>query len=264
MTFVILTAGINLSVGSMLAVLSSVSAELSVQTDPSLFIKFLAFAAPIFLGMVMGALNGSLVATGFIAPFVVTLATLGAFRGFAVWYHSNPVYGLPAWYREVGEQSAFGIIPYGVIVYLIVAVVASVVLSRTKFGREVYAVGGNERASRASGISVARVKAAVYVISGLCVGIATIIQNGRVGGGQSYAGDGLELQAIAAVIIGGVSLFGGRGSISNAVTGTLVLGVLFNGLVLLNVPTPIQKIIIGAILVSAVMFDGIFGRHGKG
>jgi ribose/xylose/arabinose/galactoside ABC-type transport system permease subunit len=262
MTFVILTSGIDLSVGSMLAVCSLVSAEFSVQTDPSLFIKILAFAAPVVLGAIMGGVNGTLVATGYIAPFVVTLATLGAFRGFAVWYHANPIYGLPSWYRALGVESVFGTIPYSVLMYLTVVVLASLTLNRTKFGRRVYAVGGNEHASRASGINVARVKFAVYVISGVCVGLAVILQNGRVGGGQSYAGDGMELRAIAAVIIGGVSLFGGRGSISNAVTGTLVLGVLFNGLVLLNVPSPIQVIIIGAILVAAVMFDGIFGRRG--
>lgn len=261
MTFVIITAGIDLSVGSMLALVSLISAKLSVQPDAGPLMMFLAFAAPLAVGALAGGLNGSLAATNLIAPFVVTLATLVAFRGLAVWYHVNPIYGLPDWYRVLGAERAFGI-PYGVIAYVLVVVVASLTMNRTRFGREVYAVGGNEHASRASGINVARVKFSVYVISGLCVGLAALIHNGRTGAGQSYVGEGLELQAIAAVVIGGVSLFGGRGSIKDAVIGTLVMGVLFNGLVLLNVPAPIQNVIIGAIIISAVVLDGFFRRRG--
>ena len=161
------------------------------------------------------------------------------------------------WYRVLGAGRAFGI-PFGVIAFLLIVALASLTLNRTRFGREVYAVGGNENASRASGINVPRVKFTVYVISGLCVGFAALIHNGRTGAGQSLPGEGLELQAIAAVVIGGVSLFGGRGSISKTLVGTLVMGVLFNGLVLLNVPSPIQSVIIGAIIIGAVMFDGYF------
>jgi len=259
MTFVILTAGIDLSVGSVLALSSLISAELAVQADQSAFMMVLALAAPVIAGAVLGALNGAFVATGLIAPFVVTLATLVAYRGLAVWYHVNPIYGLPGWYRFLGATRIFGL-PYGVIAYLLIIALASITMNLTRFGREVYAVGGNEHASRASGIDVARVKFSVYVISGLCVGFSALIFNGRTGAGQSYAGEGMELQAIAAVVIGGVSLFGGRGSIGNAVIGTLVMGVLFNGLVLLDVPSPIQNVVIGAILIGAVTFDGLF-RH---
>jgi ribose/xylose/arabinose/galactoside ABC-type transport system permease subunit len=256
MTFVILTAGIDLSVGSMLALASLISAAWSVDTDYGAVSRFLAFVSPFVVGAAAGGLNGALVATGRIAPFIVTLATLVAYRGLAVWYHVNPIYGLPGWYRTLGAERFAGV-PYGVITYALVIVIASVTINRTRFGREVYAVGGNEHASRVSGIDVRRVKFSVYVISGLCVALAALIQNGRTGAGQSYVGEGMELQAIAAVVIGGVSLFGGRGSISNAVVGTLVMGVLFNGLVLLNVPSPIQSVVIGAILVGAVLFDGV-------
>ena len=256
MTFVILTAGIDLSVGSMLALASLVSAAWSVDTDRGAVSRVLAFVLPFVVGAIAGGLNGALVATGRIAPFVVTLATLVAYRGLAVWYHVNPIYGLPGWYRTLGAERLSGV-PYGVITYALVIIIASVTINQTRFGREVYAVGGNEHASRVSGINVRRIKFSVYVISGLCVALAALIQNGRTGAGQSYVGEGMELQAIAAVVIGGVSLFGGRGSISNAVVGTLVMGVLFNGLVLLNVPSPIQSVVIGAILVGAVLFDGV-------
>jgi putative xylitol transport system permease protein len=256
MTFVILTAGIDLSVGSMLALASLVSAAMSVESNHGILTWVLAFVSPFVVGAVAGGLNGALVATGRIAPFVVTLATLVAYRGLAVWYHVNPIYGLPGWYRTLGADRLAGV-PYGVITYALVIIIASVTINRTRFGREVYAVGGNEHASRVSGINVRRIKFSVYVISGLCVGLAALIHNGRTGAGQSYVGEGMELQAIAAVVIGGVSLFGGRGSISNAVVGTLVMGVLFNGLVLLNVPSPIQNVVIGAILVGAVLFDGV-------
>ena len=261
MTFVILTSGIDLSVGSTMALVSLVSAELAVQADPNALIVVMAFVAPLLLGALLGAFNGGLVATNLIAPFVVTLATLVAYRGIAVWYHVNPIYGLPVWYRELGAGRLFGI-PYGVAAYLLVVALAWLTLSRTRFGREVYAVGGNEHASRSSGINVGMIKFSVYVVSGLCVGLAALIQNGRTGAGQSYVGEGMELQAIAAVIIGGVSLFGGRGTIGNTVIGTLVLGVLFNGLVLLNVPSPIQNVVIGAIIIGAVTFDGYFRRRG--
>lgn len=261
MTFVILTSGIDLSVGSTMALVSLVSAELAVQADPNALIVVMAFVAPLLLGALLGAFNGGLVATNLIAPFVVTLATLVAYRGIAVWYHVNPIYGLPVWYRELGAGRLFGI-PYGVAAYLLVVALAWLTLSRTRFGREVYAVGGNEHASRSSGINVGMIKFSVYVISGLCVGLAALIHNGRTGAGQSYVGEGMELQAIAAVIIGGVSLFGGRGTIGNTVIGTLVLGVLFNGLVLLNVPSPIQNVVIGAIIIGAVTFDGYFRRRG--
>jgi len=262
MTFVILAAGIDLSVGSMLALTCLISAEVAVQGEPSTATMVLAFVAPVLVGAALGAFNGLFVATGLIAPFVVTLATLVAYRGLAVWYHVNPIYGMPDWYRFLGAARLFGI-PYGVIAYVLIIGLASVTMNFTRFGREVYAVGGNEHASRASGINVARVRFSVYVISGLCVGFAALIFNGRTGAGQSYAGEGMELQAIAAVVIGGVSLFGGRGSVSDAVVGTLVMGVLFNGLVLLNVPSPIQNVIIGAILIGAVTLDGLFRRRGE-
>lgn len=260
MTFVILTGGIDLSVGSLLALTALISATFAVQAEQNIATVLLALLSPIIVGAIAGAFNGALVATGMITPFIVTLATYTAFRGLAVWFHVNPIYDLPDWYRFLGEGRLLGI-PYGVFAYAFVVFLAFVTLNFTHFGRSVYAVGGNERASRASGIRTARVKFTVYVISGALVGLATLINNGRTGAAQSYSGTGLELQAIAAVVIGGVSLFGGRGKVWNAVVGTLVIGVLFNGLVLMNVSAPIQSVVIGAIIIGASLLDGFFRKR---
>jgi len=260
MTFVILTAGIDLSVGSLLAVTSLASGVFAVQSGANTGEAILAIAVPIIVGVIAGAINGGIIASGLATPLIVTLGTLTAYRGLAVQYHVDPIYNLPSWYRKIGAGSVLGI-PNAVIIFAVVIVIATLVVSRSRFGRQVYAVGGNERAARSAGINVARVKLAVYVISGLCVAIAAIINTARVGAAQATAGLGLELQAVAAVVIGGTSLFGGRGRISNTVIGTLVLAVLFNGLVLLNVSSPIQNIIIGVIIIGAVSLDGFFRRR---
>jgi len=254
MTFVILTAGIDLSVGSLLAVAGLVSGLLA-QQDPTPVSVALALASPLLVGLAGGALNGALVAFSRVSPLIVTLGTLTAYRGFAVWFRVNPVYDLQPWYRDLGRLE-LGPLPLPALVFLGVAALAALVLSRTRFGREVYAVGGNEEAARAAGISVARVKLSVYLISGLCAGLAALVFTARLGAAQSIAGQGFELQVIAAVVVGGTSLFGGRGRVHHTVVGTLLIGVLFNGLVLLNVPSPIQQMVIGAIIVGAVWLDG--------
>ncbi|NJC67468.1 ABC transporter permease [Planosporangium flavigriseum] len=260
MTFVILTAGIDLSVGSLLALTSLSSGVFAATQTSTTGTVLLALAVPLIVGLVGGMINGAIVASRLATPLIVTLGTLTAFRGMAVQYRVNPIHNLQDWYREIGSGRTAGI-PNGIYIFIAIILVASLVLNRTRFGREVYAVGGNEQASRAAGINVARVKFAVYAISGLCVAVAAIINTSRIGAAQAIAGQGLELQAIAAVVIGGASLFGGRGKISNTVIGTLILGVLFNGLVLLNVSSPIQNIIIGALVVAAVSLDGFFRRR---
>lgn len=260
MTFVILTKGIDLSVGSLLALTSLVGTIIAVNAHKSILLAAMAFVLALLVGAFGGAINGALISSGYVSPLIATLATLTAYRGIAVWWHVNPVYGLPDWYRYLGNRN-FLSVPLGVYVFGIIIIISSFVLNRTRFGRQIYAVGGNEHASRASGIGVAGVQFAVYVVSGACVGLAALIETGRIGAGQSYAGDGLELQAIAAVVVGGVSLFGGRGKISNTVIGVLVLGVLFNGLVLMNVPAPLQNVIIGFIIASAAAADVLLRRR---
>ena len=255
MTFTIITAGIDLSVGSLLAVAGIISGQFA-QQDPTAFNMAMAFATPILIGLIGGALNGAIIAAAGVNPLIVTLGTLTAFRGFVVWYRVNPIYDLKSYYQIIGQGVILGI-PVPVIILALVALVGWLTLGFTRFGRYVYAVGGNREAARAAGINVALITFAVYVISGLCVGIAALIFTSRLMAAQAISGQGFELQAIGAAVIGGASLFGGRGKISNTVVGAVIMGVLFNGFVMLDVPQPIQQMFVGVIIIAAVWLDGV-------
>jgi ribose/xylose/arabinose/galactoside ABC-type transport system permease subunit len=255
MTFTIITAGIDLSVGSLLAIAGIMSGTFA-QMDPTTANVILAFAVPIVVGLLGGALNGAIIAGAGVNPLIVTLGTLTAFRGFVVWYRVNPIYDLQPYYQTIGQGTLLGI-PVPVYILAVVAVAAWITLSFTRFGRYVYAVGGNREAARAAGINVGVVTFVVYVISGLCVGVAALIFTSRIMAAQAISGQGFELQAIAAAVVGGASLFGGRGKISNTIVGALIMGILFNGFVMLDVPQPIQQMAIGVIIIVAVWLDGV-------
>jgi putative xylitol transport system permease protein len=255
MTFTIITAGIDLSVGSLLALAGILSGQFA-QKDPTLLNMILAFAVPIGVGLIGGALNGAIIAGAGVNPLIVTLGTLTAYRGLVVWYRVNPIYDLQPYYRIVGQGTGFGL-PVPVLILALVAVAAWIVLSLTRFGRYVYAVGGNREAARAAGINVEFVIFCVYVISGLCVGVAALMFTSRLMAAQAISGQGFELQAIAAAVVGGASLFGGRGKISNTIVGALIMGVLFNGFVMLDVSQPIQQMAVGIIIIVSVWLDGV-------
>jgi ribose/xylose/arabinose/galactoside ABC-type transport system permease subunit len=259
MTFTIITAGIDLSVGSLLAV-AGVFSGVFAQKDPTPFNIVMAFATPIVVGVLGGAFNGAIIAGAKVNPLIVTLGTLTAFRGFVVWYRVNPIYNLQPYYRTVG-QGTLGGIPVPVLILAAVAVAGWIVLSFTRFGRYVYAVGGNREAARAAGVNVALITFTVYAISGLTVGIAALIFTSRLMAAQAISGMGFELQAIAAAVIGGASLFGGRGKISNTIVGAIIMGVLFNGFVMLDVPQPIQQMFVGGIVITAVWLDGVLRQR---
>ena len=259
MTFTILTAGIDLSVGSLLAVAGMLSG-IFAQRESTILNVGLALSLPIAVGIVGGALNGLVIAWAGVNPLIVTLGTLTAYRGFVVWYRVNPIYDLQPYYRVIG-QGALGPVPIPVLILLLMAVAAGVVLNYTRFGRYVYVVGGNPDAARAAGISVPLMTFSVYVISGFCVGLAALIFTSRLMAAQAISGQGFELQAIAAAVVGGASLFGGRGRISNTIVGALIMGVLFNGLVMLNVPAPVQQMAIGVIIIAAVWLDGMLRQR---
>ena len=190
MTFTIITAGIDLSVGSLLAIAGIFSGQFA-QRDPTPANVAIAFVLPIVVGVLGGALNGAMIAGAGVNPLIVTLGTLTAFRGFVVWYRVNPIYDLQPYYRIVGQGSLFGV-PVPVIILALVAVAASLVLSYTRFGRYVYAVGGNREAARAAGINVGLMTFSVYVISGLCVGIAALIFTSRLMAAQAISGHGFR------------------------------------------------------------------------
>jgi len=265
MTFVILTAGIDLSVGSLLALSGLVCAMVSKGGIADRFALeigasagnpvYLAAAAAIGVGMAAGFLQGLVVTKLRVPPFVVTLGGLSAFRGTALLVSGGgPISGFDPDFTWWG-QGRILTVPVPVILFFVAAVIAHLVLRHTRFGKHVYAIGGNARAAALNGVPVDRVTVSVYVISGFFCGLAAFLLSARLNSAEAVAGSGLELTVIAAVVIGGTSLFGGIGTIFGTVTGALLIGVLTNGLVLLNVSSFIQQIVIGVILVAAVALD---------
>jgi ribose/xylose/arabinose/galactoside ABC-type transport system permease subunit len=259
MLFVILSAGIDLSVGSILAVAGMISG-IYAQREPTTINIIIALLIPLIIGLICGVFNGALVAWAKVPALIVTLGTLYAYRGFVVWYRVNPIYDLQAWYRIIGQDS-IGPFPIPVVVFFIVSLIATVILNLTRFGRYVYAVGGNEQAARAAGININLVKLGVYTISGLLCGLAGLVFTSRLGAAQAISGQGFEMTAIASVVVGGASLFGGRGTVGKTIVGALIIQVLQNGLVMLNVPSTIQQIIIGMIIIGAVGMDNVLRKN---
>ncbi|MEI3607401.1 ribose ABC transporter permease [Pseudogracilibacillus sp. SE30717A] len=253
MTFVILTAGIDLSVGSLLALGSALTAGmLTTGMDP-----ILAICLGLMLGLVLGAINGIIITKGKVAPFIATLATMTIFRGATLVYtDGKPITGLSdsAAFEMIGKGYFFWI-PVPVIFMIIVFIILYFVLNNTVFGRRVYAVGGNEEAATLSGIKTDNVKIGVYAITGMLSVLAGIILMSRLNSAQPTAGSMYELDAIAAVVIGGTSLMGGRGRITGTLIGCLIIGVISNGLNLLNVSSFYQQIVKGAVILFAVMLD---------
>lgn len=265
MTFVILTAGIDLSVGSLVALCGLVGAYVAKGGLESRFASggaadagnpaLLALAAAVVTGLAAGALQGLAISRLRVPAFVVTLGGLSAFRGAALLFSGGgPISGFAPDFTWWG-QGRIATVPVPVIIFLVAAVVAHLVLKHTRFGRHVYAVGGNIAAAEMNGVNTRRVILSVYVIVGFFCGLASFLLAARLNSAEAVAGLGLELDVIAAVVIGGTSLFGGIGSIFGTVVGALLIGVLRNGLVLLNVSSFVQQIVIGLILVLAVAFD---------
>ena len=249
MTFVILTGGIDLSVGSLLAFAGVLSAGL--QSHGFLVAVFV----PLLAVAVLGVLSGVVITRGQIAPFVVTLGMMTIARGLTLVYTGGmPISPVAPAFRVLGDGYLW-VIPVPIIIMLAVYLLAGLVLRGTAFGRHVYAIGGNEQVARLSGVNTGRVKTAVYAISGLAAALAGLILTARLNSGDPTAGMGYELDAIAAVVIGGTSLNGGEGGVGGTLVGALIIGVLNNGLNLLNVPSFYQQIVKGLIIVGAVLFD---------
>ncbi|WP_236707960.1 ABC transporter permease [Brevibacillus choshinensis] len=251
MTFVILTGGIDLSVGSMLALASAITAGLMASGMDT----WLAVLIGLLAGVVMGAINGVIVAKGKVAPFIGTLATMTVFRGLTLVYtEGRPITGLNPDFAMLGK-GFFLDIPMPVIWMLISFAILYFILRHTTFGRHVYALGSNEEATKLSGISTGKVKVLVYSISGLFAALSGIILTSRLNSAQPTAGTSYELDAIAAVVLGGTSLSGGRGWIVGTLIGAMIIGVLDNGLNLLNVSSFYQSVVKGAVILIAVLLD---------
>ena len=267
MTFVILTAGIDLSIGSLLAMSGLVAAAVSkgglsnrftVGEGAEAFSNpwYLAALAAIGVGVVAGFIQGSAITRLKVPPFVVTLGGMSVFRGAALLFAGGgPISGFDQDFVWWGQARIGGQVPVPVIIFLAFAILAHIVLRYTRYGRQVYAVGGNPEAARLSGLNVRAVTTSVYVIMGFFCGLGAFVLSARLNSAEAIAGMGYELTVIASVVIGGTSLFGGSGTIFGTVVGTILIGVLLNGLQLNNVSSYIQQIIIGLIIVLAVAFD---------
>jgi ribose transport system permease protein len=268
MTLVILSGGIDLSVGSVMALAGAISAGLlknGLAIPPfgvSLqFTLFGAIVAAMVVGLLFGVFNGFVITRFRLPPFVATLGTLSAARGLTrLWTKGYPITDLGPGFRFIGTGHVLGI-PVPVWISALLVLLFTAATRRTVFGRHLYALGGNEHASKLSGLNVRRIKVVVYALGGLMAGVAGLVLTARLDAAQPNAGLGDELDSIAAVVIGGTSLSGGRGSILGTVLGCLIIGVLNNGLVLLNISPSWQLVIKGLVILAAVALDKASSRE---
>jgi ribose transport system permease protein len=259
MTFVILIGGIDLAAGSVITLVNVVCAFLMVKMHFSIPAAILA---SLLLAVIIGALNGFMVAQIGMPAIIATFATQIIFEGAAYLLSGGtPIYGFDVAFKVFG-QGYVGPVPVPVIIMAVCFILGSFILNKTYFGRYFYAVGGNEEASKLSGIRVKGVKFLIYSLSGLFAGIAGIVMLSRTNSAQPTAGKGFEFDVITCVVLGGVSVSGGFGKISNVIAGTLIIGILTNGMVLMNVSTYMQMVVKGIVLILAVGFDSIQNRGG--
>jgi ribose/xylose/arabinose/galactoside ABC-type transport system permease subunit len=257
MVFVMIAGGIDISIGSMLALTSSVAGMVLLKTGNIPLTIIISVAATAAAGF----MNGILVAKFKMFPFVVTLATQLVFRGIGYFVTGGYARSIEVpEFKIIGTGRLFGVIPYPIIIFLAVAIVAYVILHNTKTGRYVYAVGGNINAATASGVNVPKTLITTYVISGICCGIAGIIMTSRINASQPNSGVGYETDAIAACVIGGASFAGGTGTIPGTIIGIIIIGLIYNGMNLLGVSSYWQTIMKGLLIVAAVLLDMLLHR----
>jgi ribose transport system permease protein len=251
MTFVILTAGIDLSVGSILAISGAIAAG-SIKAGLGLE---LVVPIALAIGLGCGLLNGVIITAGRITPFVVTLGMMSIARGLTLIYTQGyPISGFQGGFRFIGGGDILSI-PFPIILFILTTVVAWFILTQTRLGRYTYAIGGNEETVRLSGINANIYKTIAYVISGIASAISALILTSRLNSAEPVAGTGYELDVIAAVVIGGTSLMGGRGSVWGTLIGALLIGVINNGMNLLGISPYFQLVVKGVIIIGAVLLD---------
>ena len=251
MTFVILTGGIDLSVGSIVGLAGAIAAGILVSTEN----VFLAILAALGIGIVCGAINGFFVAQCEIPPFIATLGMMTLLRGCVLVYTKGaPIAIKVDAYKFIGKGTILGV-PVPILLLVILYLIAHYIFNQTGFGRSIYALGGNKEAARLSGIRVKYSEWIVYIFNGLMSGIAAIVLTARLGSAQSTSGEGIEMDAIAAVILGGTSLSGGTGFVLPTVIGAMIMGIIDNILTLMNVNPHATNIVKGAVVLLAVMVD---------
>ena len=253
MTFVILTGGIDLSVGSTLALSGAfVAGLISSGMSP-----LLAMIGGLMVGAILGMINGLLIAKGNMAPFIATLATMTIYRGLTLVYtNGNPITGIgdSFLFQFIGRGYLFGI-PFPIIIMLVSFALLFVLLHKTAFGKKTYAIGGNIKAAKLAGVNTDRVQMWIYTLSGLMASLSGIILTSRLNSAQPTAGQAFEMDAIAAVVLGGTSLSGGKGRIFGTLVGALIIGTINNGLNLLGVSSFYQQIVKGIVIIIAVLLD---------
>lgn len=253
MTFVITTSGIDLSVGSILALSGAIVAKLIVSGVNTI----VAIILGVLLGGVLGLVNGVLISKGSLAPFIATLATMSIYRGMTlVFTGGNPitVSGNYPLFEFIGRGYIIGI-PFPVILMFIVLLLLYLLFHRTAVGKKIFAVGGNEKAARIAGVKIDKIKLYVYSISGILAAVSGVILTSRLSSAQPTAGSAFEMDAIAAVVLGGTSMAGGKGSMVGTLIGALIIGTLNNGLNLLGVSSFYQQIMKGIVIILAVLVD---------
>lgn len=259
MTFTLLLGGIDLSIGSIISLVNVVCASLMVKNGMS---PFSACVISLIMSTLLGFLNGWAIANIGIPPLIVTLCAMTIWEGVAyILSKGLPIFGFPTSFSVIG-QGYIGVVPVPVIIMIFVLIVGSIILNKTYFGRYFYAVGGNEDAAFLSGIIVKRVKYLAYTLSGFFAGVAGIVILSRTNSGQALAGKGFEFSVLTAIALGGVSVNGGVGKVFNIVAGVFIIGVLTNGLVIMNVSQYVQLVIKGLVLFTAVAFD-MLQKDGK-
>ena len=251
MTMIILTGGIDLSVGSMIGV-AGMACALMLQADVP---PILAVGATLLMGLGFGGFTGILINKIHIPPLIATLGLMTALRGLAYLLNGGlPVYGIPDSVKFLGQGWLFGI-PFPVILMVIVFILGYVILNKTAFGRHLYGTGGNEEASRLSGVNVEWLKTKVYLLGFFLSTFAGIVLMARVNSGQPRGGTSYEMDIITAVVLGGVSIMGGSGRLTGVIAGVMIMGVLSNGMILLNIDEYVQWVVKGVVLLIAVGLD---------
>lgn len=254
MTFALLVGGIDLSIGSQMSMVAVICSIMMTKGNVN---PWLSSIICIILTSIVGFFNGIIISKIKMPPLIVTLSTMIIIEGIAFIISKGiPIFGFPQGFSILG-QGYLGIIPIPVIIMIIILIIGAVILNKTYIGRYFYSIGGNEEASRLSGISVDKIKCLAYTLSGLFAGIAGVILLSRTNSGQPTMGKGFEFDVLTAVVLGGVSVNGGVGKISNVISGILIIGVLNNGLVLMGMNTYVQSVVKGVVLLIAVAFDFI-------
>src|SRR5476649_87858 len=263
-TFVIITAGIDLSVGSLMGLTGVVMALFAnaFPLDNGVLLVVATVIVGVAVGCGAGLINALPVVKFGLPPFITTLAMLQIARGLAyILAHGQPISVNSNAFAVLGTGQFLGRVPWSILVMVVIVAIFSIVLTRTRYGRYVFALGGNEEAARLAGINVARTKTLVYVISGGCAAVAGLLLMARFASGSPSTGTGYELQAIAAVVVGGTSLTGGRGSVIGTFFGALLIGVLNNVMNLINIESYTQQIVLGVVILLAVILDQLRRRY---